>query len=229
MSRGARKTGGLRRRLHRASPVRSLMRRPIKTTILIIGEGQKIEPNYFFELKLEDDVTARFSVTVKKGHGRSPEQVIEETLRHKQRAENRGEYYDEVWCVLDVEGSDKRESLERAMLVARQNDITLCLSNPCFEVWLLAHFVRQSRAYNDCDSVIVQLNNNWQRLCGQNYRKNDEHIYSWVSSLTQTAIENAKQVREIDHRDIINTADANSSTEVYKLVSYLIGSVDSES
>lgn len=229
MSRGARKTGGLRRRLHCTSPVRSLMRRPIKTTILIIGEGQKTEPNYFFELRLEDDVTARFSVTVKKGHGRSPEQVIEEILSHKQRAENRGEYYDEVWCVLDVEGPDKRESLERAMAVARQNDITLCLSNPCFEVWLLAHFVRQSRAYNDCDSIIVQLNNHWQRLCGQNYRKNDEHIYSRVSSLTQTAIENAKQVREIDHLDITNTSDANSSTEVYKLVSYLIGSVDSES
>lgn len=229
MSRGARRTGGSRRRLYRTSPVRSPMLRPVKITILIVGEGQKTEPNYFRELKLEDDVTARFSVTVKKGHGRSPEQVIEEALRNKQRAENRGEYYDEVWCVLDVEGPDKRESLERAMAVARQNDITLCLSNPCFEVWLLAHFVRQSRAYNDCDSIIVQLNNHWQSLCGQNYRKNDEHIYSRVSSLTQTAIENAKQVREIDHRDNINTADANSSTEVYKLVSYLIGSVDSES
>jgi uncharacterized protein YukE len=205
------------------------MLRHVKITILIVGEGQKTEPNYFRELKLEDNVTAEFSLTVKKGHGRSPGGVIEEALRHKQRAENRGEYYDEVWCALDVEGPDKRESLERAMAVARQNDITLCLSNPCFEVWLLAHFVRQSRAYNDCDSVIVQLNNHWQRLCGQNYQKNDEHVYLRVSSLTQTAIENAKQVRKIDHRDVINTADANSSTEVYKLVSYLIGSVDSES
>ena len=229
MSRGARRTGGSRRRLHRASPVRSPMLRPVKITILIVGEGQKTEPNYFRELKLEDNVTAKFSLTVKKGHGRSPGGVIEEALRYKLQAENRGEYYDEVWCVLDVEGPDKHESLERAVVVARRNDITLCLSNPCFEVWLLAHFVRRSRAYNDCDSVIVQLNNHWQRLCGQNYRKNDEHIYLRVSSLTQTAIENAKQVREIDHRDIINTAEANSSTEVYKLVSYLIGSVDSES
>jgi hypothetical protein len=226
MSRGARRIGGSRRRLSRASPVRSPMRRPVKTTILIVGEGQQTEPNYFRELKLEDNVTAKFSLTVKKGHGRSPEDVIEEALKYKQQAENRVEYYDEVWCVLDVEGPDKRESLEKAMAVAQQNDITLCLSNPCFEVWLLAHFVRQSRAYNDCDSVIVQLNNYWQSLCGQNYQKNDEHIYSWVSSLTITAIENAKLVREIDHRDIINTADANSSTEVYKLVSYLI---DSES
>ena len=229
MSRGARRTGGSRRRLSRASPVRSPMLRPVKTTILIVGEGQQTEPNYFRKLKLEDNVTAKFSLTVKKGHGRSPEGVIEEALKYKRQAENRVEYYDEVWCVLDVEGPDKRESLENAMVVAQQNDITLCLSNPCFEVWLLAHFLRQSRAYNDCDSVIVQLNSHWQGLCGQNYRKNDEQIYSRVSSLTITAIENAKLVREIDHRDIINTADANSSTEVYKLVSYLIGSVDSES
>jgi hypothetical protein len=200
------------------------MLRSVKTTILIVGEGQQTEPNYFRELKLEDNVLSMFSLTVIKGHGRSPEGVIEEALKYKQQAENRMEYYDEVWCVLDVEGPDKRESLEGAMAVAQQNDITLCLSNPCFEVWLLAHFVRQSRAYNDCDSVIVQLNSHWQRLRGQNYRKSDEHIYSWVSSLITTAIENAKLVREIDHRDIINTADANSSTEVYKLVSYLIGS-----
>jgi len=200
------------------------MLRPVKTTILIVGEGQQTEPNYFRELKLEDNVTAKFSLTIKKGHGRSPEGVIEEALKYKQQAENRSEYYDEVWCVLDVEGPDKRESLEKAMAVAQQNDITLCLSNPCFEVWLLAHFVRQSRAYNDCDSVIVQLNSHWQKLCGQNYRKSDEHIYSRVSSLTITAIKNAKLVREIDHCDIINTADANSSTEVYKLVIYLISS-----
>jgi len=224
MSRGARRTGGSRRRLSRASPVRSPMLRPVKTTILIVGEGQQTEPNYFRELKLEDNVTAKFSLTIKKGHGRSPEGVIEEALKYKQQAENRSEYYDEVWCVLDVEGPDKRESLEKAMAVAQQNDITLCLSNPCFEVWLLAHFVRQSRAYNDCDSVIVQLNSHWQKLCGQNYRKSDEHIYSRVSSLTITAIKNAKLVREIDHCDIINTADANSSTEVYKLVIYLISS-----
>lgn len=227
MSPGARRTGGSRRRSHRASPVRSPIRRPIKTTILIVGEGQQTEPNYFRELKLEDDVTAKFSLTVKKGHGRSPEGVIEEVLKYKQQAENRREYYDEVWCVLDVEGPDKCESLERAVVEARRNDIMLCLSNPCFEVWLLAHFVRQSRAYNDCDSVIVQLNNYWQNLCGQDYQKNDEHIYSRLSNLTQMAIENAKQVREVDHRGIINTADANSSTEVYKLVRYLIGLVDS--
>jgi len=227
MSRAGRTGSGFRDSTRVGRATRMPGTRSIKRTVLIVGEGQQTEPNYFREFRLESTVSERFSVTVKKGHGRSPEAVVAEALRYKEQAENRGEYYDEVWCVLDVEGLDKRESLERAIVAARQNDIVLCLSNPCFEVWLLAHFVRESRAHNGCDSVIERLNTHWRRRCRQDYRKNDEQVYARISNLTADAIDNARLVRETDHRDIPNTADANSSTEVYRLVSHLLRLVDS--
>jgi len=216
--RQARGRGGAGRALRRAKT------RPVKRTVLIVGEGLETEPNYFRELRRESVVSERFTVAVKKGHGRSPEAVAEEAIKYKRQAENRGEYYDEVWCVLDVEGLGSRASLESAIIMAGQNSIKLCLSNPCFEVWLLAHFVRESRSHSGCDSVERRLNPHWRGLCKQDYRKGDERIYARISHLTETAIGNAKLVRETDHRDVANTADANSSTEVYRLVSYLLGS-----
>jgi len=227
MSSAARTGSGFRDRTRVSSATRIPAARSIKRTVLIVGEGQQTEPNYFRAFRLESTVSERFSVTVKKGHGRSPEAVAKEAIKYKRQAENRGEYYDEVWCVLDVEGLGSREFLERAIIMAGQNSIKLCLSNPCFEVWLLAHFVRESRAHNGCDSVIGRLNPHWRRLCRQDYRKNDEQVYVRISDLTESAIDNARLVRETDHHDIADTADANSSTEVYRLVGHLIGSIDS--
>lgn len=229
MSRAGRTGSGFRDSTRVGRATRMPGTRSIKRTVLIVGEGRQTEPNYFREFRLESTVSERFSVTVKKGHGTSPEAVVAEALCYKEQAENRGEYYDEVWCVLDVEGLDKRESLERAIVAARQNDIVLCLSNPCFEVWLLAHFVRESRAHNTCDSVIGRLHVHWRRLCGQDYRKNDKQVYARISALTESAIDNAILVRETDHRHVANTADANSSTEVYRLVSHLLSSIGSGS
>jgi len=58
---------------------------------------------------------------------------------------------------MDVEGPSHRDSLEKAVKLLKENGITLCLSNPAFEVWLLAHFKRVTRSFKDCNAVIVEL------------------------------------------------------------------------
>ena len=223
MSKGARKTGR-----NRASniPSRKRIIRPFKTTIMIVGEGRETEKNYFDDLKREEIVSIKFAIKVKKGHGFSPKRVVEEAINYKQQAERRGEEFDEVWCVLDVEGVEKRESLDQAVIMARQNGITLCLSNPCFEVWLLAHFDRIAKTFLNYDAVKRELNRHWGSVCTEEYQKNDERIYERLTSLTKTAIANAKWVRETHFRDEENTADCNSSTEVYKIVGLLFGHPD---
>ena len=127
-----------------------------------------------------------------------------------------------MWCVLDVEGPDKRESLNAAVTLAKQEDIKLFLSNPCFEVWLLSHFVKWARSYQDCDAVIVDLSKKWRDHCGRDYVKNDERLYASICNLTSAAISNAQWVRENHHGDKASVADANSSTEVYQLVQHLL-------
>jgi len=147
MSRGARRTGGAYERSRRSVPHRVRRLRPEKRTVLIVGEGRETEPNYFTGLRDETDVSDRFAVTVKRGKGFSPEHVLNEAIRHMERARGQRAEYDEVWCVMDVEGPAKRASLDAARIRAKQNGVQVCLSNPSFEVWLLSHFERTSASF----------------------------------------------------------------------------------
>jgi len=200
---------------------RRFQRRREKTTVLIVGEGQQTEPNYFYGLKREDIVRDRFAVTVKRGRGHSPEAVVRAAIDLMKGAAQRRENYDQVWCVIDVEGQEKRQSLVEAITLAENNGIRLCLSNPSFEVWLLAHFERRAPYLLNADAAVRELNKVWRKQLNRDYEKNDEHIYRRISDLTANAITNAQLVRETDHSDK-TMIEANSSTEVYKLVRYLL-------
>ena len=201
---------------------REFPRRREKPTMLIVGEGQQTEPNYFHGLKREDAVRGRFALTVKRGPGHSPEAVVRTALDLMKGAAQRKDNYDQVWCVLDIEGLQKRQSLVAAIALAERNGIHLCLSNPSFEVWLLAHFERRAGHFLHGDAVVTELNKAWQKHLGRDYEKNDEHLYRRISDRTTVAITNARSVLETDHRNK-PCIEANSSTEVYKLVKRLLG------
>ncbi|MCX7424686.1 MAG: RloB family protein [Planctomycetia bacterium] len=211
------------RRLRRSGLVRRRAARPEKSRILIVGEGRETEPNYFDGLKREDAVTRNWAVTVKSARGQSPEAVIERTVNLKRRADDHGEAYDHVWCVLDVEGGDKHESLIRALARAGAEGISLCLSNPAFEVWFLAHYERTAKSFADADAVIRALNKHWRKHHHQDYAKSDSGVHSRLATHTEDAIENARWVSKSHRWDSPDTIDRNSSTDVFKLVTLLMG------
>ncbi len=196
-----------------------------KSPILIVCEGEKTEPNYFRKLKLEEHVNAKFSVEVKKGKGGSRCQIVKFAIKRKKDSVTE---YDEIWCIMDVEQLDteaKRRDFENAVILARKSKIKLCLSNPAFEVWLLSHFSDKAKPFKDCDAVIRELNKKryWGTVCTVDYDKSDRKIYARLRELTPTAIINAKKVREKDHPENTDIAECNSATEVYKIVSKLLG------
>ena len=206
-----------------SKPRRRRAPRRTKTTLLIVCEGEKTERNYFDKLHRVEAVRHAYAVTVKKGKGGSRLQIVQEAVDRKN---DPGKDYDEAWCVMDVERLDTeeaREDLASAVELAGENGITLCLSNPAFEVWLLSHFLRTSRHFNDCDAVVQKLDKHWQTAFRQPYAKNDRRIYEKLAPLTNAALENAKNVREKDHDADADTADCNSCTEVYRLVGKLLG------
>ena len=197
--------------------------RPEKSPILIVGEGEKTEPNYFRKLKLEESVEARFSVIVKKGRGGSRYGIVQNAIELRDHSDRD---YDETWCIMDVEQLDtdeKSRDFKDAVKLAEQKDIKLCLSNPAFEVWLLAHFTRTCKRFNDCDAVILELNKHWKIVSTVEYDKSDDGIYARIRERTDTAIANARVVREQDHQGKTDIADCNSTTDVYKIVSKLLG------
>lgn len=222
MSPGERKTRGDSRRSQaefiRKLPVVLKQRR----TILIVTEARETEPNYFRGLRANETVSDQFAVTVTSSKGKAPLKTVRKAISDNEKQERRDEAYDEVWCILDVEGPKNRGPIGKAIKLAGENGVSLCLSNPCFEIWLLLHFVKESRAYASGRQVVDRLKKPWKDHCQKPYKKNDDSIYDSVADLTETAIENARWVREKHHGATKNTADCNSSTEIYRLVEYLI-------
>jgi hypothetical protein len=118
--------------------------------ILVVCEGAKAETGYLNDLKSSEQVrTLRVKVV---GGAGAPEAVVQRAISLRDdaatEARRRGDRnlrYDEAWCVLDV---DVHPRLDEALRLADQETISVALSNPCFELWLLLHFQDQ-RAHLD--------------------------------------------------------------------------------
>ncbi len=73
--------------------------------------------------------------------------------------------YDAVWCVVDV---DDHPNLAAAQVMARDNKISMAISNPSFELWLLLHFR---------DSPGMQTRAKIRSLLKEHLPDYDKHIY----------------------------------------------------
>jgi hypothetical protein len=203
-------------------PERHRRGRAMSRRVLIVAEGQETEINYFDGLKRSYGVRETHTVHVKSGKPGSPVETIQVAVREKRNSGRRSREfrYDEVWCVLDVEGSSNRKQLEQAIQLSQENGIKVCLSNPAFEVWFLAHFRKSCQPFHDAEDVLSMLKPLWKRVLEVDYQKNDEQIYRRLADKLPFATSNAQMVFENDHRDK-PLLDRNSSTEVYKLVEAL--------
>lgn len=208
------------RRPRRARRRKSQLR-PVKRRVLIVCEGRETERNYFDQLKRRDEVDALFAVTVRRSKGGSRTHVAESAIERKRDAEREGGEFDECWCVMDVEQESEHDAVRAAVRLLRDNGFRVCLSNPAFEVWLLAHFEKTSRSFADCDAVVKVLNPKWKTRFGRDYDKSDRQTLTRLIPDAPKAIRNAKAVRESEFDRQQDTCLCNSSTEVYRLVGTL--------
>jgi hypothetical protein len=100
--------------------------------------------------------------------------------------------YDHVYCVFD---RDDHESYGRALeriarrsgRAAKRLNISAVASRPCFEVWVLLHFERTDRPFEDCEEVVARI----RRGHIPAYRKADVDVQRLLMSRTDEAIRNA--------------------------------------
>jgi hypothetical protein len=124
--------------------------------------------------------------------------------RRARRAEDANLKYDEVWCVFDI---DEHPKVPEAKNQARDNNIHLAISNPCFELWVLLHFQNQT-AYVSRDAV--------QRLCREYLPKYVKQVpFGSLQSTYNDAVDRARTLEKMHATN--RTADDNPSTSVYKL------------
>ncbi len=201
---------------------KSSRKRSHKKMILICCEGEKTEYNYFESLRKDDNFKKVFSIKVRKGEGGSPDQIVKRAIKHK----NKSGVPDEAWCVMDTETftqGEMRNKLEKSIRKLKKEKFIPCLSNPAFEVWILAHFKRTTKSFFKCDNVIEELNKEWKKTFKKEYDKSDPAIYKNTIDKIKAAIGNAKWIFEEspEHSGKESVLDCNSSTEIYKLIEKL--------
>lgn len=80
-------------------------------------------------------------------------------IRHaRARVDRHAGAYDEVWCVFDVDQFERDGGrVSAAIQVARELKISLAISQPCFEFWLLLHHDQCQMPFTNCTQVAVRL------------------------------------------------------------------------
>jgi hypothetical protein len=116
-----------------------------KQRILIVCEGEKTEPEYFegFRHAFRQPTVEIRAV----GLGVDPSRLVayaigeqRKALREARRASDAFLKWDQVWCVFDV---DRHAHWQTAIDNAATAGIAVAVSNPCFELWALLHFMDQ--------------------------------------------------------------------------------------
>ena len=204
-------------------------KRRVKRVVWLIVEGET-ELYYFTGLRNDPKrpkPNPPVAITVKCAGGRNAQHVVNKAdgLRRAQGRDGRGQ---EFYCVFDVEDHtpEKRGTLEQALRDAADKGLGVVLSNPCFEVWLHCHRDGFTpRQFVSCDECVNELCKAWsaQRISASPYAKGDARIYDKLAHRLRAAIDTARQLREVHHRAVTRSADANASTDVYRLVGYLQG------
>ncbi|WP_328612882.1 RloB family protein [Amycolatopsis sp. NBC_00355] len=129
----------------RTSLSRTRGTRQERRRILIVTEGEETEPDYFKGLAASLRATG---VDVQSmqiiGEGRDPMRVVKRAalLSNEGRSIGKRDGYDSVWCVIDV---DDHAGLPNAIIEAKALGFSVSISNPCFEIWLLWHFIDCTR------------------------------------------------------------------------------------
>jgi hypothetical protein len=115
---------------------------------LIVSEGKVTEPEYLNIIKERRRIRSA-DIEIVPPPPTSPKEIVAKARDLKRQA-RRDDPYDAVWCIFDVEpqvGQKARPGLADAMQMASANGISVALSNPCFELWILLHS-------EDCQSLV---------------------------------------------------------------------------
>jgi hypothetical protein len=159
--------------------------------ILVVSGGQRTEPDYLSGLRRVR--RARIEVKHKTD---SPLNLVGYANKVFNEAE-----YDAVWCVVDVDQFD----IEAAKARAQTSAVELAVSDPCFEFWLLLHFVDHKAYVADAKAACALLA---KQVPGYAKKKVD---FGKFDAGVETAIKRAKE-----------SGPGNPSTDVWRLVEVLL-------
>jgi len=189
--------------------------------VLIVCEGQKTEPNYFLELRDYYRLNTA-NVEISGDSGSAPLSVVERAKQLYRDEKRNGIPFNRVYCVFDKDTHMSYQSALREVTNAKPGGTFFAINSvPCFEYWLLLHFVYTSRPFHGtagaksaADQVLEEL-----KKYIESYAKGDQGYFEILINQLPQAIQYSRRVL-IEAK--ANGTD-NPSTLVHELVEYLQG------
>lgn len=112
------------------------------------------------------------------------------------------ENYTHVYALIDVDKviQDKQQvAYERDKKTAQAEGVIVLENNPCFEVWLLLHFVYTGKLFTNCNEVSELLKGN-NKIPGydksEKFLRNARLYKTFKDQLIKQAIPNAKRLEK---------------------------------
>jgi len=195
------------------------MQLEINKRMLILCEDAKSSQYYFNSFKQDEELKrklAAVSIEVYKPENHSPLGLVMEAKRRKQKAKKEGNPFDEIWVIPDRDGHAK---IPEAYDMALANRIEFCISVVCFEYWVLLHFEKTTKSFDNCDDIINYIESKHYK----EYSKN-KNCFMDLKKLIPDAIKNGFWLHQQIKTDIDNGKKGyqiNPYTDIHKLVDKL--------
>jgi hypothetical protein len=197
---------------------RKVANRELYDKVLIVCEGEKTEPFYIEALR-DHFQLATANIYIDPNSDSSPTSVV--AYAKKLVEEHKYDSFDRVFCVID---RDRHADFDKAIaqiagFKSKTTTMEAIVSTPCFEYWILLHFVYTTKIFGvSGDSPCQELIRDELRTYISEYQKADAAILtSIVQGQLGTAIANSKRAYEEASR---NGTDNPLST-MHVLVEYL--------
>jgi RloB-like protein len=179
--------------------------RPAAKTLLVFCEGAVTERQYVYGLA---KYLGAGSVSVSLERG-DPKRLVEFAVAEKRAGRRRGsDAADLVWCLFDA---DDHTRLAEALVQARDNELSVALSNPSFELWLLLHFADQT-AYIDRHDARREVENHVPRYSD----RKEVPFELLIPGHSEAALR--AELLEKRHRDNGSPTTENPSSGVWRFV-----------
>lgn len=184
-------------------------RRALRKSILVFCEGEETEKNYFGKFNRV------YPYFINKQNLDLVKEAI--TIRKQEEARRNGRF-DQVWCVIDVDGV-KPEIIKSACKLGDENNIRVVYSNRAVELWFILHF----RVYNSPSVSIKQYEDELDKLFQKHfkvkYNKADRLIHDRLKPLLKQALKNAKTLMKANPDE---DPGVDPSLTTHKLVEELL-------
>jgi len=206
----------------RPKGIRELKRREHKRVpydkVLIVTEGKKTEPKYFDDLKKYYRIHSA-NIKIDGSGDSSPDSVVKYGKKLYEDERSRGHAFDRVYFVFDKDTHlTYSQALDEIKRYRRKNTFFAINSVPCFEYWLLLHFIYTAKPFqatersSAAEQVIRKLRQHFP-----NYDKSASGLFTKLHEKLETAKSNAANALQ----EANETGTDNPSTRVHELVEYL--------